>query len=137
MPKTYACIWLHAVWSTKERQPVLHRSFRYRLFRHIKEYGQAKDIHGDIINGVKDHVHFLFRLRPAQSPSEVIKKIKGESSHWINENGFMDYQFAWQKGYGIFSVGEKDIKNVRVYIYNQENYHKYVSYREEINKLKL
>lgn len=102
MPKIYSSIWLHAIWTTKDRLPMLDRSFKYKLFIHMKEYALKEHIYLDIINGVEDHLHCLTRLRPVQSPSDVIRKIKGESSYWINKNIVLRHRFAWQEGYGIF-----------------------------------
>lgn len=135
MPKTYSSIWLHAVWTTRHREPVLNKSFRYKLFHHIKQYGVEQGLLIDVVNGTEDHIHCLFRLKPNQSPSDIIRRIKGESSHWINKSGFIDNKFHWQEGYGIFSISEKDIGNVRAYIYNQEKHHHTMSYREEVQKL--
>jgi len=65
-----------------------------------------------------------------------MRRIKGESSHWINQNVEPEKKFAWQEGYGIFSVSEENIKKVRAYIYNQEEHHRSMSYVEEIKKLR-
>ena len=135
MPKSLSIIWLHAIWSTKNRQKILSKSFRFKLFKHIKGYSAKKDIQFDIINGVEDHVHCLFRLKPVQNPSEIIKLLKGQSSFWINKNVVLDEKFEWQVGYGIFSVSEKDVMKVRKYIYNQEKHHRELSYAEELKKL--
>lgn len=117
MPDNQSIIWLHAIWSTKDRKRILSKSFRFKLFKHIKEYAVEKDIQLDIINGVEDHVHCLFRLKPIQNPAEVIKLLKGESSFWINKNIILDEKFDWQVGYGIFSVSEREIMKIRKYIY--------------------
>lgn len=135
MPKTYSSVWLHIVWSTKLRKPNLFRSFRYDLFNHLKSYGEKNDILVDVINGIEDHVHLLIRLKTTQKISEVINLLKGASSRWINLNANLEETFKWQNGYGVFSVSEKDIPKVRNYIYNQEEYHKSISYSKELNKL--
>jgi len=113
----------------------LGKSFRYRLFKHVKEYSEAKGIHIDIINGVEDHVNCLIRLKTVQTPSNVVKQIKGESSRWVNKNVLIEQPFRWQKGYGVFSVDEKSVPAVRQYIYNQEEHHKTTSYKAELKKL--
>ncbi|MBO6792605.1 MAG: transposase [Balneolaceae bacterium] len=78
-------IWLHAIWSTKDRKRVLTKDFRFKLFSHVKTYASLNNINVDIINGVEDHVHCLLRLKSTQNSAEVIKLLKGESSHWINK----------------------------------------------------
>ena len=133
MAKHLSIIWLHAVWSTKERRRILFKEFRFKLFTHIKDYAWQNDIQLDIINGVEDHVHCLFRLKSSQNPADIIKLLKGESSHWINENGMLDEVFKWQDGYGIFSISEADVMKTRKYIYNQEEHHKSISYKQELD----
>ncbi|MEO9885360.1 MAG: IS200/IS605 family transposase [Balneola sp.] len=135
MPKTHSSVWLHIVWSTKLRKPLLFRSFRFDLFNYLKKYSVENDILLDVINGVEDHVHLLIRLKTTQKISEVLNLLKGTSSRWINLNANLKDTFQWQNGYGVFSVSEKDIPKVRNYIYNQEKHHKSVSYSEELNKL--
>lgn len=135
MPNSLSIIWLHAIWSTKERRRILSKSFRFKLFNHMKGYSSEKGIQLDIINGVEDHVHCLFCLKSSQNPAEIIKLLKGESSFWINKNVVLDDKFEWQVGYGVFSVSEKDIMGVRKYIYNQEEHHKELSYEEELKRI--
>ncbi len=135
MPNSLSIIWLHAIWSTKERRRILSKSFRFKLFNHMKGCSSEKGIQLDIINGVEDHVHCLFCLKPSQNPAEIIKLLKGESSFWINKNVVLDDKFEWQVGYGVFSVSEKDIMGVRKYIYNQEEHHKELSYEEELKRI--
>ncbi len=137
MAKHLAIIWLHSVWSTKDRIQILGKSFRFRVFNHIKEYAWKNGIQLDTINGVEDHIHCLFRLRTSQSPAEIIKLLKGESSYWINRNIILEEPFEWQEGYGIFSVSECDVMKTRKYIYNQEEHHKGLSYAEELKELIL
>ena len=135
MPNHLSIIWLHAVWSTQDRVRVLGKSYRFKVFKHIKDYAWENGIQLDIINGVEDHVHCLFRLKTSQNPAEVIKLLKGESSHWINQNIILDEPFKWQEGYGIFSVSPHEVMKIRKYIYNQEEHHKDLSFEEEIKKL--
>ncbi|MCG8372443.1 MAG: IS200/IS605 family transposase [Balneolales bacterium] len=135
MAKNLSVIWIHVVWSTRDRKRLLLKSFRFKVFKHIKEYASRNGIQLDIINGVEDHVHCLVRLKTTQTVSEVIQKIKGESSHWINENSLLDEPFNWQEGYGAFSVSDLEVMKIRKYIYNQEKYHKSFSYKDEIQKL--
>ncbi len=71
-----------------------------------------------------DHVHILAGVRPAQSISDLIQHIKGSSSKWINEKRLVTGKFEWQEGYGAFSCGKSQIKEVINYIENQEQHHK-------------
>ena len=135
MTNHLSIIWLHAIWSTEDRKRDLSKDFRFRLFRHMKEYSTTKGIHLDIINGVEDHVHCLIRLKTTERVSEILQLIKGESSRWINKNVILDHEFRWQKGYGVFSLNQNDVLKVRKYIYNQEKHHKNMSYDIELKNL--
>jgi len=79
-------IWVHAVWATKNREPMLTKKLRYQLFNHIRENALTKNIHIDFANGYIEHVHCLISLNPDQSIAKTIQLIKGESSFWINRN---------------------------------------------------
>lgn len=135
MSHTYYKIWIHIVWSTKHRQPLLHRALRPQLFQHIREKANEEGYHLDIVNGVEDHLHSLFSLNPKFSISEVVNKIKGESSHWLNSGGFLQRKFAWQEGYAAFSVSESAVSKVREYIKNQEAHHRRKTFQEEVERL--
>jgi putative transposase len=82
-----------------------------------------------IINGAADHVHMLVRIRPAQSPSEIARVAKTNSSRWMREKWKSD--FGWQTGYGVFSVSESNVAAVTKYIAGQEDHHKKCSFQEE------
>jgi REP element-mobilizing transposase RayT len=84
-----------------------------------------------IINGMPDHVHCLFLLSPQKSIAEVIKQIKGSSSHYINQNNLIDLKFAWQTGYAAYSVSESVVEKVFHYIKNQKAHHQKKSFQEE------
>ena len=135
MSQTYYKIWIHLVWSTKDRQPLLKKAFRQRVFQHIQEKAEAESVWMDTINGVEDHVHSLISLNPKYAISDVVNKLKGESSHWINSEDFLRVKFAWQRGFSAFSVSESGVDRVRKYIQNQETHHRKQAFREEVEKL--
>jgi len=134
MSHTYHKIWLHFIWSTKDRSPLITKRLKYELVQHFKKYGQENSIYIDTVNGVQDHLHFLIGLNPTQSPSKIANLLKGESSNWVNQNDFLKVKFAWQEGYSIFSISESHVKNVRDYNKNQEEHHKKITYLEEVEK---
>ena len=134
--RSYSCIYLHIVWTTKHRKPFLQPDWRWELFEHIREEAHRKGYYIDMINGVDDHVHVLVGLNPVHSVSKMIKDIKGESSRWINDQEFLDVQFAWQRGYAVFSVSPGAVKIVRDYIKNQQMHHKERSWEEEMRELR-
>ncbi len=127
-------IWIHAVWATKDRQPLLKKTFRSRILRHIRKRFQELDCPLRIIGGIEDHLHALFVLHPENSVAHVIKMVKGESAHWINQKNFLKAKFSWQVGYGAFSVSESAVKNVEAYIRNQEKHHQKQTFQEEYEK---
>lgn len=86
-----------------------------------------------IINGTEDHLHFLFLLSPNFTLKDIFQNVKGESSHWINSSDFTKGKFAWQTGYGAFSVSESMVNEVEKYIQNQKEHHKKLSYQEEVD----
>ena len=78
-----------------------------------------------------DHIHIFFGMRPIQSLSDLMKKVKGESSTWINKNGLSEHRFAWQEGYGAFSYAKSQVPQVIRYIQNQEEHHRKKTFLEE------
>jgi REP element-mobilizing transposase RayT len=87
-----------------------------------------------IVNGVADHVHCLFGLRPVVSVSELMKTAKAKSSKYINDNKLTESRFEWQEGYGVFSYGQSQVDGIYNYILNQEEHHKKKTFREEYLK---
>ena len=79
-------MWIHLVWATKKREPLLDKTLRLKLFSHIRENALAKNIHIDFINGYIDHIHLLVSLNADQTIANIVQLIKGESSYWINKN---------------------------------------------------
>ena len=82
----YVKAWLHLVWATKKREPVLNKEIRTKLFSHIRENARSKNIHIDFVNGYVDHIHVLVSINADQSIAKIVQLIKGESSFWINKN---------------------------------------------------
>ena len=80
----HTSIWVHIVWSTKRREPLLDKSVRFEIFEHIRETARAKAIHVDFINGHIDHVHCLISMKAKQNVADIAQQLKGESSHWVN-----------------------------------------------------
>ena len=114
----YVKVWMHIVWSTKNRLPFLTDSIRPTVFQHIRENAKKKDIFLDFINGYREHVHALISLGADQTIAQIVKLLKGESSHWINSNGLLRSKFAWQREYFCVSVSESMLDKTRNYIRN-------------------
>lgn len=131
-------VWIHFVWSTKNRVPLLTAEIRPKVFQHIKENAREKEIFADHIGGYDDHVHCLISLGTNQTVEKIMQLIKGESSFWINKNKLCREKFEWQDEYFGVSVSESVLEKVRSYIANQERHHQNktfdVEYKEFITK---
>lgn len=117
-------IWIHAVFGTKNREPIIPHHLENKIYLHIQEHLE-KDFDSPVraINGMPDHLHILFLLNPNFAVKDILKNIKGESSHWVNQDNLTKTKFAWQTGYGAFSVSESNIEKVQQYIQNQKEHH--------------
>jgi len=127
-------IWIHAVWATKNRAPLLEKPHRKSVISHIRENAKAKDIYIDSIDGYVDHLHCLISLKGEQNISNIMQLIKGESSFWINQQKLIPDRFAWQTEFFAVSVGESQVKAVRNFINQQEQHHSKKSFQEEYNE---
>ena len=129
-------VYIHFVWSTKNRVPYLDsKELRLKVWTHMHDNAKKKGIFIDFVNGYSDHCHCLVSLRMDQTLMDVMKLIKGESSHWINKHGLTKYKFDWQDEYYAVSVSESSIERVRNYIKNQEEHHRKRTFQEEEDDL--
>jgi putative transposase len=136
MSQSLAKILVHTVFSTKDRQPILHdRELREELHRYLGGILAKLDCQPIIIGGVEDHVHLLCSLSRTFEPAAMVKELKRGSSLWLKTKGPELYGFTWQNGYGIFSIGYSQIESVRNYIAGQEEHHKQVSFQDEFRQL--
>ena len=125
-------VWIHYVWSTKNREPLLIDKYRYALFQHIKENALLKKIYLDRVNGYHDHVHCLVSLGSDQTIEKIAQLIKGESSYWFNnKSSFNASKLEWQDENFAVSVGEFYLNSVRTYIDNQQTHHRKKTFEEE------
>lgn len=132
---SYVKIWIHAVWTTKNREPYLKSDIRYDVFEHMRSYANDKGIYIDYINGYVDHVHALISLNADQNIAEVMNLIKGEPSYWINKNKLTEDKFGWQNDYYAASISKSHLERVRGYIRNQEIHHSSQTLDDEIEEL--
>ncbi len=128
-------IWVHLIWTTKNREKIISSETKNLLIEHIKLNCREKGIWLDSINCVSNHIHLLISLNAEMPISKLVMLIKGESSHWINKNKFVKGKFKWQEEYIALSVSESIIPKVRDYIKNQEEHHRRKTFSEEYNKL--
>lgn len=129
---SYTKIYIHLVFSTKNRTPYLNTlDLRIKVWKHIKEYSTEKSIFLDMINGYSDHCHCLISLGTNQNIEKIVQLLKGESSYWINKNQLTIDKFSWQDEYFAVSVSESKLDSVRNYIKNQERHHQKKSFTDE------
>ena len=127
---SYVKIILHCVWSTKKRQPLLSdRGQRETLFAHICANAKEKGIWVSLVGGYVDHLHLILYLGKDQIPSKILQLIKGEASHWFNQQ--YAQRLEWQDDYFTVSIGESQLTAVSNYILNQEEHHRHKSFLEE------
>ena len=127
-------IWIHAIWSTKDRMPLLHKSIEPNVYRFIAEQFREQGCMVKVINGMPDHIHCLFLLNPQKSMASIIKQVKGSSSHYINENSLAEDKFLWQIGYASYSVSESVLDHVYRYIKNQKAHHQTKTFNQEFEE---
>jgi putative transposase len=130
-------IWIHFVWSTKNRVPFLNDEIRPQLFDHIKTNAREKDIFIDSLNGYTDHAHCLISLSADQTIEKLMQLIKGESSFWLNRSGLCNQKFGWQNKYFAASVSHSQIEKVRKYIANQDKQHRLRTFDDEFEDFLL
>ena len=133
---SYKSVWIHFIWSTKNRQPLLIENIRLKLYDYIREICKELDYYLDFINGVEDHVHLLMSLHPSDRIAGMAKNIKGKSWEWMRDQCLIEEYFSWQDGYAVYSVSPSDVQRVRNYIANQEEHHRFVTLDEELEQLK-
>ena len=136
MPQSLSKILLHVVFSTKERRPLLRdRAFREEMHSYIGGILNGLDCPPVIVGGVEDHVHLLCVLSRTRAPADMVKEVKRSSSLWIKTRAADFADFAWQSGYGVFSIGYSQMEEVRRYIARQEEHHRKKTFLEEYEEL--
>jgi REP element-mobilizing transposase RayT len=135
MVDTFSQIYIHIIFSVKERQNVIHATWREELFKYISGIIKGKNQKLYAIGGMPDHVHILISLSPNCLISELVNSVKTNSTKWINSKGFVKGKFNWQEGYGAFSYGQSQLDRVINYIKNQEKHHQSKSFKEEYIEL--
>ncbi len=111
--------------------PFLQQSIEQRVYQFLTHQLRELGCPVRIINGMPDHIHCLFLLNPQKSIADVIKQIKGSSSHYVNQQNLIPEKFAWQTGYAAFSVSESGVEKVFKYIQNQKQHHGKQSFQQE------
>jgi REP element-mobilizing transposase RayT len=134
MPHSFNKIWIHAIWATKDRMPLIQLNVENQIHQFISDQLREQDCPVRIINGMPDHIHCLFLLSPQKTISDVVKQIKGSSSHFINQQELIPEKFSWQTGYAAYSVSESVVNKVFEYIQNQKTHHQKKTFQQEYDE---
>src|SRR4051794_3410685 len=126
MPQSLSKVLVHLVFSTKLREPCIHREIRSRLHAYL--VGILGDLKCPSLQtgGMLDHVHLLFAQSRTMALSDIVEEIKTSSSRWMKVEGVRKFQ--WQAGYGAFSIGESQAPRVIEYIQDQEQHHRKMTF---------
>jgi len=138
MGSTLTNLIFHVVFSTKNRKPIINNEIKDELYNYLGGIIKGEGAVLIQTGGMPDHIHIILKLKPVHSLSDIIQKIKGNSSKWINQQNKLTGQFAWQDGYGAFTVSESQVPVAVRYVKEQEKHHKKFSFKDEfIQILKL
>ncbi len=131
MANTYTSLFYHIVFSTKRRVPWIRPEIEQRVWEYMGGVVRAHNMTALQIGGVDDHIHALVMAPPTIAPSQIAQYIKGDSSKWIHDT-FPDLRlFAWQEGYGAFTVNKSGLDAVSYYIQNQRVHHQRKTFQNE------
>ncbi len=134
MPQSFSHVIIHTVFSTKNRVPYLQDiDIRNETFKFLGGVSKTLDCQPFLVGGHVDHVHLLTALSRTVSQADFVKEIKRQSSIWFSEKWSLG-EFSWQKGYGIFSVSESKVSDVKCYIEHQDAHHQTISFQDEYRK---
>ena len=125
-------IYIHAIWCTADREPVLTPVIRKVFFPYIMQTASSRGIQLLALNGTANHVHCLCKLMPTQTTGGVISQLKTGSESWLNSNQLLAAPFHWDEFYAAYSVSPSTIDKAVEYIQKQEDYHQHKSLEEEL-----
>jgi len=132
MSQSLSSVFLHIVFSTKERFPFLSdEDVRRQVHAFLEGIAKKLNCPPLLIGGVSDHVHILIQLGRSVSQADLVKELKRGSNLWIQERFPHIAKFSWQAGYGAFSVSTSNVEAVRTYIANQAEHHAKVAFQDE------
>ena len=131
MANTYTSLYYHVVFSTKKRKPLIGTGIRERLRAFLGGIARENKMKALCVGGLDDHIHLLIMAPPTLSPSKMLQLVKGGSSKWIHDTFPRMRDFAWQDGYGVFTVSKSQIPDIIRYIQGQGEHHRVKTFQEE------
>jgi putative transposase len=135
MAQSLSNILLHIVFSTKHRRPWIDTTIESELFAYLATACRTLDCPSHAIGGADDHVHICCSLSRTVAVSKLVQELKQDSSQWMKTKGSPYADFAWQNGYGAFSIGQSQLDDLRRYIASQREHHKRMSFQDEYRQL--
>ncbi|HNY28577.1 MAG TPA: IS200/IS605 family transposase [Candidatus Sumerlaeota bacterium] len=135
MPQSIAYILLHLVFSTKDRLPHLNEAIRSELHPYLATVARNAGCEALRVGGASDHVHLAIRFSRTVSVASLIEELKTGSSKWLKKRFPNLPNFSWQRGYSAFSISPEDQNGLLVYIENQEEHHRIVTFQDEYRAL--
>ena len=131
MANTYTQIHIHLVFAVKYRAAQIDKAWKNDLYKYMTGILTNKNHKMLNINGMPDHIHILFGMRPNEALSDIVRDLKKDSAEWIKKKGFLKSKFQWQEGFGAFAYGRTELDKIHRYIDNQEEHHRATTFREE------
>ena len=136
MPQSLSAVYIHLVFSTKDRRPLLRdKPTRDALHSYLGGVSKQLDCPPILVGGVEDHVHLLARFGRTITQAEWVKELKRVSNLWLKERGRDYADFEWQGGYADFSVSQSNLEQVKQYIAGQEDHHRKIGFQDELRAL--
>jgi REP element-mobilizing transposase RayT len=135
MAGSFSSLYVHLVFSTRNREPLLAPAHRQDIFAYMAAILRESGCEFVLVNGVADHVHVVCTLPVSVTLAELVAKLKGNSSHWIRKCREDMTDFRWQSGYAAFSFARKNLDAVRRYVNHQETHHRHKTFDQEYREL--
>jgi putative transposase len=137
MPQSLSLVLIHVIFSTKDRAPFLQPIVRPQLHAYLATIARNLDCDCFLVGGVADHVHLAIGLSRTITVAKLVEQLKTSSSMWLKTQSPELAHFAWQHGYGVFSVGPSSLPNLKQYISSQEQHHQKHTFEDELRALLL
>jgi len=131
MADSYKKVYLHIVFAVKNRQALLEKEWRNKLFSYISGILNKRGHYSLAVNGYFDHIHLFFDYSCNELIPDLVREIKKSSNQYISDNKFTTHKFEWQNGYAVFSNGFREKDEIIKYILNQEIHHSKRTFRDE------
>lgn len=135
MPQSLAKVVVHVVFSTKNREPLIDEAIERELHAYLAGVCKNLGCSAYQIGGIEDHVHLACSLSRTVSLADLVQEVKQSSSKWIKTKGETYRGFAWQNGYGAFSVGQSQLDALKMYIASQREHHRRESFQDEFRMI--